>query len=95
VTSSWFFLSILLHVNDMNKAMNISLITTYIPFCTDITDTQWDITSVIYHQPVQKYKKGGNVDIYWDADEVLALFRPQCKCAWPICVIQEVSIPLI
>jgi len=31
---------ILLHVNDMNKEMNISLITTYIPFCTDITDTQ-------------------------------------------------------
>jgi len=25
--------------------------------------------SGIYHQPVQKYKKGGTVDIYWDADE--------------------------
>jgi len=31
---------ILLDVNDMNKEMNISLITTYIPFCIDVTDTQ-------------------------------------------------------
>lgn len=29
-----------LHVNDMNKEMNISLNTTYIHFCIDITDTQ-------------------------------------------------------
>jgi hypothetical protein len=31
---------ILLHVTDMNKEINISLNTTYIHRCADITDTQ-------------------------------------------------------
>jgi hypothetical protein len=80
----------------MNKEMNISLNTTHIHFCIDITNTQ-DITckgcscqSGIYHQLVQKYKEGETVDIYWDADQVLTLFRPQGKYVLPFCNVDRI-----